>query len=84
MLHIAGATSYFSYYGSGSDRTHMTNVYCAGIETNLLNCNHSTDPFDIYFCDYYDYYYYEYGDGSDAGVRCQRGTRIDSNVQYSK
>ena len=84
MLHNAGATIYYSYFGFGFGRTHMTLVGCTGIETNLLNCNYSTDPFDVYLCGYYDYYYYYYGYGSDAGVRCQRGTRINSIVEYSK
>ena len=61
----------------------MTLVHCTGIETNLLNCNYSTDPFDIHLCGYYDYYYYYYyGYGSDVGIRCQRGMRIDSVVEY--
>ena len=73
------ATPEFSHYGFGFGTTHMTRVGCTGIETNLLNCSYSTDYFEIYyFC---DYYYFGYG---SAGVSCQRGTKIDSIMEYSK
>ena len=71
----AGASPTY-FYGFGFGYTHhLAFVYCTGSETNLLNCSYSTDYFDIYYiCDY----------AFAAGVRCLRGTEIDSVVEYSK
>ena len=79
-----GARTYYSYFSIGSGPTVMTRVQCTGRETNLLNCSYRTDSSSIRYCDYYDYYYYYSIFGNNAGVRCQRGTRIDSIVNYSK
>ena len=73
----AGASArYFYSFGFGSTH-HFAFVYCTGIETSLLNCNYSTDYFDIYYICNYPF-------AADAGVRCLRGTEIDSVVEYSK
>ena len=75
----AGATSYpaFGFYtfpGFGTRRIHMSFVRCDGTESQLLNCPYSTSFFDLYICDHY----------FDVIVHCQRGTEIDSVVEYSK
>ena len=86
LSHDVGARTYYPYFSIGSGPTVMTRVQCTGRETNLLNCSYRTDSSSIRYCDYYDYYYYYYyyGFGFDAGVRCKRGTRIDSIINYSK
>ena len=59
----------------GSGPIHMSFVRCSGTESKLLNCPYSDNYFDLYiFCNHY----------YDAAVRCQRGTEIDSIVEYSK
>ena len=72
----AGASATY-FYRIGSDSTHhLALVYCIGIETSLLNCNYSTDFADLQICDY--------PFAADASVICQRGTEIDSIMEYSK
>jgi hypothetical protein len=71
----AGATSYpaFSYLFDGP--IHLTSVQCDGTESQLLSCPYNNSFYDIlFFCDHF----------FDIVVRCQRGTEIDSVVEYSK
>ena len=74
----AGASAipiYATSFEFGYGPIHMTLVRCTGTEIKLVNCGYSTSYFEIlYFCDHY----------YDAAVRCQRGTQVDSVVEYSK
>ena len=79
-FYYAGANSYpafgsFLFIGFGTGPIHMSFVRCDGTESQLLNCPYSNSFFDIiYYCDHF----------YDVVVNCQRGTEIDSIVEYSK
>lgn len=79
IIFCAGASGFpvivTSYIEIGSGPIHMSFVQCRGTESKLVNCPYSDNFYDIFiFCDHY----------YDAAVRCQRGTEIDSVVEYSK
>ena len=65
------------FEGGARSRAHFTSVRCTGAENRLVDCYYSTDYFELYY--YCDFYF-----GASAAVTCQRGTDIDSIVEYSK